>query len=177
MILWTRSGNCRARRETGDLVESLVCGQKNWSTRVQWFSQVTRWICWRFGSRTRVSALFLWQNAASRNKTKIPADYLSGKYDLKRGAWQEGWSEGTWFNQTSVAAETILGVQAANVTSCSLSREFGKRSKRQEISSVGRLCHSEPPCPDSFPLPKPISEIRSHFSCLWPWWLKFLLVP
>ena len=50
--------------------------------------------------------LFLWQNAASINKTKIRADYLRGKYDLKRDAWQEGWSEGKWFNQTLVAAET-----------------------------------------------------------------------
>lgn len=77
---------------------------------------------------------------------------------MKRGAWQEGWSEGTWFNQTSVAAETKLGVQAANVTSCSLSREFGKRSKRQEMSSVGRLCHSEPRAPTLSPSPNPFQK-------------------
>ena len=102
--------------------------------------------------------LFLWQNAVSINKTKITADYLSGKYGLGRGGWQGGWSEGKWFNQTSVVAGTKLGVQAANVTSCSWSRECGERSKRQEISSVGRLCHSEPLTPSLSPSPNPFQK-------------------
>lgn len=51
---------------------------------------------------------------------------------------------------------------AANVTFCSWSPEFGEKSKRQEIGSVGCLCHSEPltlllpPSPDPFQKSGPI---------------------